>query len=115
MLDDRFRRRPAWVPGKLYLGGAGLARGYCNDEAETARRFVTHPRTGRRLYDTGDLGRYWPDGTIEFLGREDSQVKVRGYRVELAEVEHALRRHPAVCPRSHGGSARPGGPAPPSR
>jgi acyl-coenzyme A synthetase/AMP-(fatty) acid ligase/acyl carrier protein len=96
VLDDRLDPCPDWVPGQLYIGGAGLARGYWKDEARTRASFFTHPRTGERLYRTGDLGRWLPDGTIEFLGREDLQVKIQGYRVELGEVEAALARHPGV-------------------
>jgi amino acid adenylation domain-containing protein len=96
VLDGGLEPRPTWVPGQLYIGGAGLARGYWGDPEKTAASFVTRPRTGERLYRTGDLGRYLPGGDIEFLGREDSQVKVRGYRVELGEIEAALCRHPAV-------------------
>ena len=86
---------PDYVPGELYIGGAGLASGYWRDEAHTAERFISHPQYGR-LYRTGDLGRYRPDGVIEFLGRQDTQVKVQGYRVELGEIEAALLRHPNV-------------------
>jgi acyl carrier protein len=84
------------VPGQLYIGGIGVARGYWGDPEKSAASFVIHPRIGERLYRTGDLGRYLPGGDIEFLGREDSQVKVRGYRVELGEIETALCRHPGV-------------------
>ncbi|MEU2616263.1 amino acid adenylation domain-containing protein [Micromonospora sp. NPDC007271] len=97
VLDQAGRPCPEWVPGELYIGGAGLALGYLGDPARTAERFVTHTVTGERLYRTGDLGRYWPDGSLEFLGREDSQVKIRGHRIELAEIETALRAHPAVA------------------
>lgn len=82
---------PVWVPGKLYIGGLGVAKGYLNAAEKTREKFILHPYTRERLYDTGDFGRYWPDGNIEFLGREDSQVKIRGYRIELAEVEAALK------------------------
>lgn len=87
---------PVWVPGELFIGGAGLARGYWNDETLTGERFITHPWTGERLYRSGDMGRYLPDGNIEFLGREDFQVKIGGHRIELGEVEAALRQHPSV-------------------
>ncbi|MER7837615.1 amino acid adenylation domain-containing protein [Streptomyces sp. NPDC096040] len=97
VLDKQLRPRPEWVPGELYIGGAGVAMGYLGDEARTAERFLTDPAGGERIYRTGDLGRYLPDGTIEFLGREDAQVKIRGYRVELAEVEAAVQAHPAVA------------------
>ncbi|MGV9311857.1 amino acid adenylation domain-containing protein [Streptomyces sp. NPDC003691] len=96
VLDAALRHRPDLVPGELYIGGTGVALGYLGDERRTAERFPTHPVTGERLYRTGDLGRYLPDGTIEFLGREDTQVKVRGHRIELAEVESALLAHPDV-------------------
>ncbi|NEE02716.1 non-ribosomal peptide synthetase [Phytoactinopolyspora halotolerans] len=97
VLDDALQDRPDWVPGELYIGGAGLAQGYLGDPERTSRRFITCPATGERLYRTGDLGRYLPDGTIEFLGREDTQVKIRGHRVELGEIEAVLRAHPAVA------------------
>ncbi|MER7164052.1 amino acid adenylation domain-containing protein, partial [Streptomyces lydicus] len=96
VLDEALRPRPAWVPGDLYIAGAGLARGYLGDEAKTRAAFLRHPVTGERLYRTGDLGRYLPDGTIEFLGRADSQVKIQGHRIELGEVEAALLRRPDV-------------------
>lgn len=87
---------PVWVPGLLYIGGIGLAAGYWNDEAQTSERFVRHLRTGERLYRTGDVGRYLPDGNLEFLGREDYQVKIRGHRIELGEIEATLKRHDGV-------------------
>ena len=96
VLDGRLDPRPEHVPGEIYIGGVGLSAGYLNDPGKTAERFVHRPGTGERLYRTGDLGRYRPDGSIEFLGREDSQVQIRGYRVELAEVEAALVAHPSV-------------------
>jgi amino acid adenylation domain-containing protein len=92
VFDEAFQPRPVWVPGQIHISGAGLARGYLGDEARTRAAFVRHPVTGERLYRTGDLGRFRPDGTIEFLGREDLQVKVQGYRIELGEVETALSR-----------------------
>lgn len=97
VLDGKYRDCPDWVPGELFIAGAGLADGYDGDSAATAAAFVTHPHEGERLYRTGDLGRYRPGGEIEFLGREDHQVKIRGHRIELGEIEAALQRHPAVA------------------
>ncbi|MGQ0841971.1 hybrid non-ribosomal peptide synthetase/type I polyketide synthase [Actinokineospora sp.] len=96
VLNDRFQDCPVWVTGELYIGGVGLALSYWNDPERTAERFVHHPVTGERLYRTGDLGRWRPDGEIEFLGRDDFQVKVGGYRIELGEIEVALGKHAAV-------------------
>ena len=96
VLNASFENAPDWVPGNLYIAGAGLARGYWRDEETTRLRFVTNPRTGERLYDTGDLGRYRPDGNIEFLGREDFQTKIQGFRVELSEIETVLAQHDAI-------------------
>ena len=96
VLDEALQVRPTWVAGQLYIGGIGLAKGYWRDEKLSAGSFVDHPLTGERLYRTGDLGRLLPDGNIEFLGREDNQVKVQGYRIELGEIEAALNRHPGV-------------------
>jgi amino acid adenylation domain-containing protein len=96
VLDEQMKDCPDWIAGELYIAGEGLARGYWRAPDITAARFVTHPVTGERLYRTGDLGRYREDGVIEFLGRNDGQVKVGGYRIELGEIETALARHPAV-------------------
>ena len=85
-----------WVTGSIYIGGAGVALGYYGDAIRTAAQFVTHPLTKERLFRTGDLGRLRPDGNIEILGREDSQVKVNGFRVELGEIEHVLSEHSEV-------------------
>jgi amino acid adenylation domain-containing protein len=96
VLNETLEPCPVWVPGQLYIGGIGLAKGYWRDEEKTRASFITHPRSGERLYRTGDLGRYLPDGNIEFLGREDFQVKIRGHRIELGEIEAALFQHPGV-------------------
>ncbi|MFJ7243054.1 amino acid adenylation domain-containing protein [Kitasatospora sp. NPDC098652] len=96
VLDGALRDRPVWAAGELYITGAGLAEGYLGDPETTAHRFVTLP-DGRRGYRTGDFGRYLPGGEIEFLGREDTQVKIRGHRIELGEIEAALLEHPAVA------------------
>ncbi|VVS94553.1 non-ribosomal peptide synthetase [Desulfoluna spongiiphila] len=97
VLDEEFRACPDWVPGTIYIGGRGLAAGYWNEEEKTAAAFVLHPKTGERIYRTGDLGRYHPGGVVEFLGRDDYQVKIGGYRIELEEVESCLLDHPAVA------------------
>src|SRR5262249_49974426 len=97
ILDQMLKPVPIGVPGELYIGGDGLARGYLNQPEATASAFVPHPfGTGARLYRTGDIGRYLLDGNIEFLGRTDHQVKVRGHRVELEEVERTLAAHADV-------------------
>ena len=96
VLDARLEPCPPHVAGRIHIGGAGLAEGYWADPQRSAERFVHHPASGERLYDTGDLGRYLDDGHIEFLGRADGQVKIRGHRVEPAEVAAALRAHPEV-------------------
>ncbi|WP_188316384.1 non-ribosomal peptide synthetase [Solihabitans fulvus] len=95
VVDGRGRDCPDWVAGELWIGGAGVALGYRGDQQRTAAQFVTSG--GRRWYRTGDLGRYWPDGTLEFLGRRDSQVKIGGHRIELGEIEAALAGHPEVA------------------
>jgi acyl-coenzyme A synthetase/AMP-(fatty) acid ligase/acyl carrier protein len=97
VLNELLEPCPIGVPGGLFIAGAGLARGYWRDDEKTAKSFLVHPRTGERLYRTGDLGRYRPDGNLEFLGREDFQVKVNGFRVELGEIEAALEHHPEVA------------------
>ena len=99
VLDARLEPVPIGVIGDLYIGGTGLAREYINRPGLTAEKFVPHPFSkypGARLYQTGDKARYQPDGNIEFLGRTDHQVKLRGYRVELGEIEAVLSQHPAV-------------------
>jgi amino acid adenylation domain-containing protein len=90
---------PIGVPGELHIGGTGLARGYLNRPDLTAEKFIPHlfsHEPGARLYKTGDLARYLPDGNIEFLGRIDHQVKIRGFRIELGEIEAVLSIHPRV-------------------
>ena len=90
ILNELMEDCPNWVEGRLYIAGEGLARGYWNDEVKTRERFIYHSEKGERLYYTGDIARYYPDGNIEFLGREDLQVKINGYRVELGEIESAI-------------------------
>lgn len=96
VLDEQLNPRPLGVTGDLYIGGIGLAQGYWKNAPITQRAFVRHPQSGERLYRTGDLGRYGQDGNIEFLGREDAQIKLQGYRVELGEIETVLQQHAAV-------------------
>ena len=99
VLDEQLNAQPVGVVGELYLGGDGLARGYLNDAALTAEKFVPNPYSqtaGARMYRSGDRGRYLAGGELEFLGRSDEQVKVRGYRIELREVELAIEQHAAV-------------------
>jgi amino acid adenylation domain-containing protein len=97
VLDERLGLQPAGVAGELFIGGDGLARGYVNDPDRTASRFLPDPYApGQRLYRTGDRVRWLTDGTLEFQGRLDDQVKLRGHRIELAEVEHAVASHEDV-------------------
>ncbi|MDA9498389.1 non-ribosomal peptide synthetase [Bradyrhizobium sp. CCBAU 11357] len=99
VLDANLQPQPIGVTGELCIGGAGVGRGYINDPAQSRQRFLPDPfsrQAGSRLYRTGDLARRRADGTIECLGRADHQVKVRGYRIELKEIENALAEHPSV-------------------
>ncbi|WDE09241.1 non-ribosomal peptide synthetase [Thalassomonas viridans] len=92
VLDGQLQTVPPGAIGELYIGGAGLARGYLNREALTAERFIEHPQLNVRLYRTGDLVRWRADNELEYLGRNDFQVKIRGYRIELGEIENLLGR-----------------------
>lgn len=103
ILDEKLQPVPAGTPGELHVGGPGVARGYLRRPELTAQKFIADPfclepvEPGARLYKTGDLARYLPDGNIEFLGRTDFQVKIRGFRVELGEIEAALEKHEGVA------------------
>jgi len=99
ILDNFLQSLPIGIPGELHIGGAGLARGYLNRPELTAEKFISNPFSddpNSRLYKTGDLARYLPDGNIEYLGRIDNQVKIRGFRIELGEIEAVLAQHPLV-------------------
>ncbi|MFV8320566.1 amino acid adenylation domain-containing protein [Mycobacterium sp. 23] len=96
VLTHRGEPAAPWQIGEIHIGGASLAHGYLGDPAHTAAAFITHPVSGERLYRTGDYGRVTDDGVIELLGRRDNQVKIRGHRIELAEVESALSALPGV-------------------
>lgn len=96
VLNDELKPCPDYVSGHLYIGGEGLSDGYWHDPENTAKSFITHPVTGERLYRTGDMGYFHPDGHIVLLGREDNQLKINGFRVELGEIEHAMLQHPDI-------------------
>ncbi|CAH9052405.1 D-alanine--D-alanyl carrier protein ligase [Pseudoalteromonas sp. CIP111854] len=96
ILNENMANCPDWVKGDLYITGKGLAKGYWNDKKKTEQHFLQVPAIEHKLYKTGDKGRYLPDGNIQFLGREDNQVKVRGYRIELEEIEHHLLQQPQI-------------------
>jgi long-subunit acyl-CoA synthetase (AMP-forming) len=99
VLDKQRRPAPVGVPGELFIGGEGVARGYLNRAELTAERFVPDPfvGSGARMYATGDMAKYRPTGEVEFLGRIDFQVKIRGYRIELGEIESLLEAHDGVA------------------
>nr|WP_233466978.1 non-ribosomal peptide synthetase [Dolichospermum flos-aquae] len=96
ILDSHLQPVPIGVPGELHIGGAGLARGYLNRPELTQEKFIPNPFDNSKLYKTGDLARYLPDGNIEYLGRIDHQVKIRGFRIELGEIEAVLSQHEDV-------------------
>lgn len=97
IVDSTLHPQPIGIVGEICIGGDGLARGYLNKADLTAEKFVANPfKQGQRIYKTGDLGRWLEDGTIEFLGRKDDQVKINGYRIELGEIENTLKNHPAI-------------------
>jgi amino acid adenylation domain-containing protein len=99
VLDWRMNSVPVGVAGELYIGGLGVSRGYLNQPAMTAEKFLPNPfsnRRGERLYRTGDMGKWKPDGNLEYVSRADDQVKIRGYRIEPAEIEAVLRQHGAI-------------------
>ncbi len=99
ILDVNMQPQPVGIPGEVYVGGAGLARGYLNNPELTAEKFVPSPfshEPGARFFKTGDIGRFLSDGNIEYYGRRDHQIKIRGFRIELGEIEEVLARHPAV-------------------
>ena len=96
ILNPAMQQCPIDVIGEIYIGGVGVAKGYWNDDERTREHFVRSPFTGEMLYRTGDIGRYMNDGNIEFLGRQDNQVKINGFRVELGEIEYAIRDNEMV-------------------
>ncbi|XHR80760.1 MAG: amino acid adenylation domain-containing protein [Gloeotrichia echinulata GP01] len=96
ILDEYLQPVPVGVPGELHIGGAGLAKGYLNRPELTQKKFIPNPFDNSKLYKTGDLARYLPDGNIEYLGRIDHQVKIRGFRIELGEIEAVLSQHEDV-------------------
>jgi amino acid adenylation domain-containing protein len=96
VLNKTMEDCPVWVPGDLYISGVGLSTGYWKDTDRTENSFIQNEHTGERVYKTGDIGRYLPDGNIEFLGRDDFQVKIAGYRIELGEIEEMLKGYPGV-------------------
>ena len=99
VLDENYESLPMGVIGELYIGGDGLAKGYLHAEEQTKNKFVKNLQflpPHERLYKTGDLVRFLPDGNLDFMGRVDNQVKINGFRIELEEIEHHLNAHPKV-------------------
>ncbi|MCC5645817.1 amino acid adenylation domain-containing protein [Nostoc sp. CHAB 5824] len=96
VLDQNLQQVPKETIGEIYIGGAGLAQGYLNRPELTAEKFIQNPFDNSKLYKTGDLGRYLPDGNLEFVGRIDDQVKINGFRIELSEIESVLNQHSQV-------------------
>ncbi len=97
VLDEQMQLLPKGITGELYISGHGLGKGYVNDDTLTRQKFIENPfKPGERMYATGDLARWLPDGEIEFLGRIDDQVKIRGFRIELGEIEHHLTNHEQI-------------------
>lgn len=96
ILNEALVECPTWVPGEMCVAGVGVAKGYWQDPEKTSTKFIQHPRTGERIYRTGDSGRFRPDGTIEFVGRVDFQVKINGQRIEPGEIEAILQQHEQV-------------------
>lgn len=96
VLDSGLNQCPPFMPGRIFMGGVCLARGYWKDAEKTDAAFMDYPDTGERIYYTGDLGRWLPDGQVEFLGRADFQVKINGFRIELGEIEGAIQSLPGV-------------------
>src|SRR5882672_11945329 len=97
ILDGHNQPQPIGVPGELHIAGDGLARGYLNRPELTQEKFVPNPFTpGTRMYKTGDLARWLPDGNIQYLGRIDNQIKIRGFRIETGEIEAQLNQHPEI-------------------
>ena len=99
ILHPDLQPAPVGIAGELYVAGVGLARGYLNQPGQTAEKFIANPfsdEPGARMYKTGDIARYLPDGNIEFISRVDDQVKIRGFRIELGEIESVLNAHPGV-------------------
>ncbi|WPQ62325.1 non-ribosomal peptide synthase/polyketide synthase [Chitinophaga sancti] len=98
LLDNHLQPVPVGVPGEICIGGSGLAKGYLHQPLLTAEKFVADPfKQGRRIYKTGDLGRWQPDGNILFLGRKDEQIKIRGFRIEPGEIEQVIQQYPGIA------------------